>query len=152
MRRLLTFCLLTIIFLVICKNSFPNNNDDSNVDIELIKEHVNKLMEKANIPGLSLIIQTEVSSYNLNFGFADLDSEEKVTSQTLFEIGSCSKAFTALAILKLEKEKKINIDSKLTKYLPWMKFYYNDSPEDISIRQLLQHTSGITWYTWSLIP
>src|SRR6185369_5993290 len=76
------------------------------------------------------------------FGFADIAKKEQVTPETKFRIGSISKQFTAAAILKLAEEKKLSLDDSLAKFFP-------DFPhgEEIKVRQLLTHTSGIHSYT-----
>lgn len=109
-------------------------------------------MKEGGIPGLSLILikkgQTTIKSY----GFADLASQRPVTPATLFQLGSCSKAFTALAVQQLVKEGKIDVGATVTRYLPWFRVRYKDSAVQITILQLLHHTSGISWQSLSNIP
>ncbi len=123
---------------------------------EKIPENVdsicNKIYNKADIPGLSLILVTGNEIAIKNWGYTDLKSEAKVTSKTLFELGSTSKAFTALAILNLEKQDLINLNDNISKYLPWFNAYYEKSKTDITINQLLRHTSGIPWKAMTHIP
>ena len=66
------------------------------------------------------------------------------TSDTKFRIGSISKQFTATIIMQLVEEGKIKLDGKLTDYLP---NYRKDTGDQITIHQLLNHTSGILPYT-----
>ncbi|GGB24169.1 hypothetical protein GCM10011511_55130 [Puia dinghuensis] len=87
-----------------------------------------------------------------NYGYYDDEKKTPVTQNTLFEIGSCSKAFVALAILKLADEGLINLDEKVSAYIPWFNVYYKKDKADIYIRQLLNQTSGIPWNTIAKIP
>lgn len=120
------------------------------------KELLNKIQEgidAGDIPGISIaIVQSGKDPILLNLGVKSVESEEKVNSQTLFEIGSCSKSFTALAILQLEKEGKVDLDVPVSRYIPWLKVKYDGKPCDISLNQLLHHTSGIPFKTISGIP
>lgn len=116
-----------------------------------IEREVEIAREKANIPGLSLVLiengRVNISSY----GYADCDEKIPVVPNTLFELGSCSKAFTALAVLMLEKEKRLNLDDNIQQYLPWFVAYYENQPVSIKVKHLLFHTSGVPWKTISLI-
>lgn len=75
-----------------------------------------------------------------------------MTGDTLFEIGSTTKAFTGLAILKLEKEGMLKLTDDVKKYIPWLELTYNDEPQTITLNQLLHHTSGIASNTIANIP
>jgi cyclic peptide transporter len=119
---------------------------------EELDKKIKDLIEGSDIPGLSLVIVNNGDVCIKNFGYSNLKTKELVTDSTLFELGSCSKAFTALAMLKLSQEKKINLDQKVTDYIPWFSMKYQGSPVPITLRQLLFHTSGIPTYAISSIP
>jgi len=76
------------------------------------------------------------------FGFADAINNIPVTNQTCFRIGSVSKSLTSIALLKLEKDKKINFDLPIQNYVP--SFPHKKYP--ITTRQLAGHLSGIRHY------
>ena len=74
---------------------------------------------------------------------ASVEFNAPVTTETVFEIGSVSKQITAAAVMLLVEDGKINLDEKISKYLP-------NTPEawkDVSVRNLLTHTSGVKSYT-----
>lgn len=119
---------------------------------EQVDHTVRKLMRNGDIPGMSVIIVQKNSTFVKNFGYADLGKKIPVNNSTLFEIGSCSKAFTSLAVAKLLAEKKLGMDDKVSRFLPWLTLKYKGEYRDITIAQLLHHTSGIPWRTISLIP
>lgn len=78
-------------------------------------------------------------------GIQDVDSKRPVTSDSLFRIASMSKAFTALAILKLRDEGKVSLDAPAENYVPELKQWVyptSDSPR-ITVRNLLTHTAGM---------
>ena len=77
---------------------------------------------------------------------------QTVDRHTMFELGSTTKAFTGLGILKLEREGLIKDDDPVTKYISWFKPQYKGSDAVITIGQLMNHSSGIPLYSISLIP
>ncbi|MDB6024581.1 MAG: Beta-lactamase [Verrucomicrobiales bacterium] len=106
----------------------------------LIKEE----MDKHEIPGLALVVikggkQIKTAGY----GFANLETKTPATKDTVFEIGSVTKQFTAAAIMILVQEGKLSVDDKISQHL-------KNTPKiwsDITVRHLLTHTSGIKTYT-----
>jgi CubicO group peptidase (beta-lactamase class C family) len=94
-------------------------------------------------PGLALLVAHNGKVlFEKGYGLADVERHIPITAQTKFRIGSITKQFTASAILKLQEEGKLNVNDKLSKYLP-------DFPrgEEVTLRHLLTHTSGIHSYT-----
>lgn len=76
------------------------------------------------------------------YGYADFDSHKKAGVQTKYKIGSITKMFTATAIFKLIEDKKLSLDTKLSKFYPLVK-----NADKITINNLLSHSSGIFNYT-----
>ncbi|MCP4152750.1 MAG: cyclic peptide export ABC transporter [bacterium] len=110
-------------------------------------------MKRGNIPGLSLVVIKGSGQVTLkNFGYADLENKIPVRSDTLFQLGACSKSFTALAVLRLEAKGLIDIDDPVSKYFPWFFVTHNNRKYPITLRQLLHHTGGIPGGTLSLVP
>ncbi|GGL41331.1 serine hydrolase domain-containing protein [Sporolactobacillus putidus] len=131
-------------------NGINNLNKDSN---EKIQNLIENNMDKGKIPGLSVVIvKGNETVYQKGFGYADLENKTPVTSKSIFEIGSNSKAFTALGILNLQKDGLIKLEDKVTKYIPWLKVKYEGKDASITIEQLLHHTSGIPYNTIDKIP
>jgi cyclic peptide transporter len=128
---------------------YANGNDPIN---DSINGKIIEFMAKGKIPGLSIVIIKNGQVSFASFGFEDLKTRKMVSAKTLFEIGSCSKAFTGLGLLNLEKEGKLKLDDSVSKYLPWFHVFYKKKKCQITIRQLLHHTSGIRWETMSDIP
>jgi putative pyoverdin transport system ATP-binding/permease protein len=120
--------------------------------IDKIDKEVIELMDDGDIPGLSLIIINGDQQMIKTYGFADVDRGLPVTENTIFELASCSKAYTALAVQVLINESNIDMDASVSQYLPWFYVKYDNSKVGITIRQLLHHTSGIPWQSISKIP
>ena len=98
-----------------------------------------------NLPGISygIIIDTALV-YTGSSGFAELAGRRPVTSSTAFRAASMTKSFTALAILKLRDEGKLDLDDPVKTYLPELKnlkYLSSDAPV-LTIRHLLTHTGG----------
>jgi D-alanyl-D-alanine carboxypeptidase len=77
------------------------------------------------------------------YGLADIEHDVPATGETVYRIGSITKQFTAAAVMQLVEAGKIGLDDPITDYLP----DYPTQGHDVTIRHLLQHTSGIKSYT-----
>jgi len=109
------------------------------LDLKALDDAVNQILKAEQIPGLALSIAfPDGKQINRCYGKADLENQAPVGENSVFEIGSVSKLFTALAVMKLKEEGKLKVTDSLTKYFPQ---YPNWS--GITIKNLLQHTSGI---------
>jgi len=131
--------------------SFSQSAADNPISSQIDAE-VNEMMKEGDIPGLSVIIINGDKNEIRNYGYANLEKEIPVTSNTLFELGSCTKAFTALAVANLVNQNKISLTSDVQTYLPWFKVFYEGDLANIKVEHLLHHTSGIPWSTISKIP
>lgn len=108
-----------------------------------IDKYVQKQMQQMRMPGAALgIVHGDKIVHLKGFGEAD-DSGRKVTSQTPFKIGSTSKSFTALAIMQLVEAGKVELDAPVQRYIPWFRFADPDASSRITVRDLLNQTSGI---------
>jgi len=142
-----------VFFLCLSISLIAKKREMKEFSIDEIKETVQKLMKEGDIPGLSLvIIRPGQPDFIEGFGYANLEKKVPVTPGTLFEIGSCSKSFTALAALKLEDEGLLNLDNSVSTYLPWFNVTYEGKKVEITLRQALHHTSGIPFNSIERIP
>ena len=121
----------TILFLLLCTVSAQADEVDTYVRAEMAKLHV---------PGLSLVVVKNKQIVRAgNYGLANVELNVPVNEHTSFEIASMTKQFTDAAILLLAEQGKLSIDDHLTNYFDQL------PPEwrDITIRQLMLHTSGL---------
>ncbi len=77
------------------------------------------------------------------YGFADLENDVKATEHTVYRIGSITKQFTATAVMLLVEDGELSLDDELTTFLP----DYPANDNTVTVRHLLNHTSGIKSYT-----
>lgn len=111
----------------------------------LIERMYREHAQKNHIPGLAfgLVVDGELV-YAGNYGYTDLSKKTLVTSSSLFRIASMTKSFTAMAILRLRDEGKLQLDDAVEKYVPAMKgqpYPTADAPL-VTIRHLLTHGAG----------
>lgn len=90
--------------------------------------------------GVALIAYKGVPIYHKAFGMALLTTQQKNDTATLFELASISKQFTATIIIKLQEAGKLNYDDAVEKFIPGLPY------PNITVRQLLHHTSGLPEY------
>ena len=94
----------------------------------------------ANSPGCAIgIVRNDSLIYAKGYGSANLEYAIPNTPETIFHTASVSKQFSAYAIVLLATQGKLHLDDDIHKYLPW----FPDLKEKITIRHLLNHTSGI---------
>jgi CubicO group peptidase (beta-lactamase class C family) len=99
-------------------------------------------------PGASVLVaRGDAILYAKAFGLADLERRTPVRWATKFRLASCTKQFTAAAILILESKGRLALDDSASKYLPELPPY----AKDVTIRQLLTHSGGLPDYE-DLIP
>src|SRR5690242_18693415 len=99
-------------------------------------------MAAALTPGLALALTDGERLLAVRtYGYAGLAAHAPVTPDTLFEIGSQGKTFTAIAILQQVEAGRIDLDAPVTRYLPWFAIQSVYGP--ITIHHLLSHTAGL---------
>lgn len=117
--------------------------------IESIDQTILQEMNRQKIPGFAAAIIVKGNVLHAKgYGYSDLQAKIKVTPQTLFGIGSVSKAMTAFLVMLLKSSGQINLDDSIRKYL-------SSAPIDfdgVTIRELLSHTSGIPNYQGPHLP
>jgi len=135
--------LLGLIYLPI----FAGNPDR----FQSLDKFVKECMAEYRIPGLAIAVVENDSIVLLKgYGVAD-PTGRKVTPQTPFFLGSVTKSFTAIAVLRLVETGRLDLDAPIIKYLPWFSMKNgttkSHSSDRITLRQLLHHTSGIAQST-----
>ena len=114
------------------------------VRADQVDKYLKSQMQEHRIPGLTLeVIRDGKAIKTAAYGLANVELNVPAKPETVFEIGSITKQFTAAGILMLAQEGKLSVDDKISKYL-------KDPPEawaNVTVRHLLTHTSGIKSYT-----
>lgn len=126
---------------------------DQAAALAAIEKIVEEQRKEKGVPGLSLVIvKDDRVIYAKGFGLRDVGRKLPVTPDTLFAIGSCTKAFTAMAAVISQDEGKLSLDDSPKKYLPYFKINDPQIDAKVTLRDLLSHRSGLAgtdigWYT-----
>ena len=102
----------------------------------------NLFQDKEGPGGVFMVAKGGKPIYRKAFGKANLELGVNMTPENVFQLGSMTKQFTAIAILKLSEEKRLNLHDSISKYIPGYPM-----GNKISIHHLLTHTSGIKDFT-----
>ncbi|MDV3954020.1 serine hydrolase [Elizabethkingia anophelis] len=125
-----------VIILFIAVSSFVYGQKEKKLDSLFTSLYAAK-----EFNGNVLVAEKGKVIYEKSFGLANEKTKQKLDKNTVFELASVSKQFTAMGIVQLEKEGKLSYNDPLTKYFPELSFY-----KPITIDNLLHHTSGLPDY------
>lgn len=111
-------------------------------DLEL---YLGELVEFGTPPGISLVVVKDDSIvYKKGFGWADKPEEIRASPETVYHWWSITKIVTAMAILQLQEQGRLQLDDPVTQYLPFFDVQYpSETSQTLTIRNLLNHSSGI---------
>lgn len=109
---------------------------------ERLSCHVEALMAKHHVPGVSVGIYKDGEIISDGFGVTSVENPLTVTNKTLFQIGSITKTFTCTTIMRLAEMGKIELDATVRSYFPGFKVSDEEASAKATIRHLLTHTSG----------
>jgi CubicO group peptidase (beta-lactamase class C family) len=129
------------ILLLLLASALPYSGFAQKSKSERLDSLFTALHTKKAFNGNVLIAEKGKILFEKSFGLANEQTGQKINPQTVFELASVSKQFTAMGIVLLAKQGKLNYDDKMAKYIPELDFY-----GDITIRQLLHHTGGLPDY------
>ena len=144
-----TKSLFILLFLLPISFSFQQLSTDQSETEDFAQEagkyFQSVLDELGTVPGVSVAIVKDDKPILLQgFGNQALNGKKKVDEQTNFYIASCTKSFTALLALKMDQKGILSLDDPITKHLPEVKFATELEAEKIKIKDLLDHTSGMS--------
>ncbi|MFP3833834.1 serine hydrolase domain-containing protein [Chryseobacterium sp. SIMBA_028] len=141
---LLPFC-----FFLSCKTETPPPPIDKKAVIDstitafqktLLEQQIDSVFKKYQFNGSVVVFKDSLPLYRKENGYSDFKRKIKIDSSTIFAIGSVSKQFTAVLVLLQMEQGKLNVTDKVSKYL---KEFQIKEYENITIHQLLNHTSGL---------
>lgn len=139
MKRLLLLLLLS----VIVKNGIAQKETVPSFVKDSLDNYVNTALKEWQIPGVSVCVVKDGKVVLIKgYGVKETGTADKVDENTLFMIGSNSKAFTGTALAILDAEKQVSLDDKVQKWLPDFKLYDPWVAKETNIRDLLCHRLG----------
>ena len=114
------------------------------ITVAKIEGLLNDQMQPNDVPGYAMCVAKDGSEvYSKGFGVTELGGDQPVTPQSVFAIRSTTKSFTAVALMQLVEQGKIDLDAPVTQYLPYFTMA-DPRYKDITVRMLASHTSGLT--------
>lgn len=133
-----TYLIILISQLFLLTSYEKENIEPPNLSKKIEKEVV-KIAKDKNIPSLELTITTENDLVNFNY------NHKEVKKQTIYGIGSTTKYLSAVAIFKLIEDEKLKLNDKVTDYITLTRPI--TGIENLTVKNLLNHTSGLSDYT-----
>lgn len=134
---------LILFFLISLKLTANKTSENIPANLEELRDSIEKILAANNIPGAGIAIVTPDTVWSVGIGYANLEDSVKANENTMFRIGSTSKMFVALAILKLQEEGKVSLKDKVRDLVPEIEFknkWAETNP--ILVEHLLEHTTG----------
>ncbi len=113
---------------------------------------IEKVLKDWNVPGCGIgIVVKDKLVFAKGYGYRDIEKKLPVTANTLFQIASNTKLFTATAVGFLVDEGKLDWDKPVRNYVPQIQFYNDELTNSVTIRDMLSHRTGISrhdniWY------
>ena len=143
MKRILPFCFIVITLLSSCNTSKPSQFPE-----EAIENKLEELLMKNDLPGANFsIILPEGEQFDFSTGYADTEKKVILDTEHVLFSGSIGKTYAVAVLMQLVEEGKIDLNARFISYFPdteWLKGLPNI--EKITVRNLLEHTSGLPRY------
>src|SRR5438309_11992909 len=101
-------------------------------------------MDRLHVPGVAVGIMVDGEEHIAAFGVTNVDYPSDVRTDTLFQIGSTTKTFTATTVMRLVEDGSIDLDAPVRGYLPDLRLADEAVAEPVTMGHLLTHTAGCT--------
>ncbi|MEM9078378.1 MAG: serine hydrolase domain-containing protein [Bacteroidota bacterium] len=141
----------TLFLILFSALSMGQTNGFPEAKKKAVKAVLQKYVEMG-IPGLALTVYNpDAGFWSHAAGYSNVENKEPLTNDHLFYLQSVSKTYMAVAILQLYEKKKLNLNDPITKYLSYDWLLDKEGVEKVTIKMLLNHTSGIPEYNTDAI-
>jgi len=120
-----------------------------------IEKEFEKVLETFHAAGFAVaVVEKDTVIYSGGFGYREYENKIPVDENTLFAIGSCTKAFTTSLIGMLEDEDELSLDDSPTEHIPGFRFSTDEMNTGISIKDLMSHSTGLPRhdFSWYFFP
>jgi CubicO group peptidase (beta-lactamase class C family) len=105
-------------------------------------EFIQSEMERLGVPGVAVGVQYGGEEYLAGFGVTSITNPLPVDGDTIFQIGSTTKTFTATAVMRLVEEGKLDLDTPVRRYIPSLELESEETAARVTLRHLFNHTGG----------
>jgi CubicO group peptidase (beta-lactamase class C family) len=148
LKKLIAFLLLTVILLAGCSApATPTIAPELEQKLDLLVEQLEQQRQTLHVPGMAIaVVKDDEVILAHGFGVANVEAETPVKPETIFAIGSSTKAFTSTLVGMLVDEGKMDWDDPVSKYLPYFQMNVNSDNEsaEVTLRDVLSHRTGFT--------
>jgi len=136
---LIAACLLPV-------RSVSGNANNMNAELETLVRNIEVTRKKRDVPAVAVVIvDKDQVLWSGSFGTADRNTNTPVKDTTMFRIGSITKMFTGLAMLKLQEEEILDLDARVKDIMPDFPMHNDwEHTYPLKVAHFLEHTSGIT--------
>lgn len=147
--ELIKFKIISVILLIFISTGLAFGQ---NINWQSIDDYVNKAIKDWEVPGVAIaVVKDDKIIYSKGYGVRELGKNDVVTPNTMFAIGSSSKAFTSAALAMLVDEGKVKWNDPVSKYLPNFQLFDPYVTREMMVRDLLSHRIGLErgdrlWY------
>ena len=143
--------IILLLCLTICSTAIAQTDKRlKNIDKEL-----NNILEATEAAGFAVaVVEKNRIIYSKGFGYRDIENKISADANTLFAIGSSTKAFTSAILGQLREGDSLSFDDNPRKYLPELEFYNDELNSNVIIKDLMRHSTGIPRHdvSWYLFP
>jgi CubicO group peptidase (beta-lactamase class C family) len=143
--------LLTLLTVISITSAFAQQDER----LKGLEKELKKILNTTQAPSFAVaIIEGKKIIYANGFGYRDYENKIPANANTLYAIGSSSKAFTSSILGQLRNEDKLSFDESPIKYVPDLKFYNAEMDNNIIIKDLMTHRTGLPRHdlSWYLFP
>jgi CubicO group peptidase (beta-lactamase class C family) len=123
--------------------AWAQSQDLSPVSPAAVDAYLRREIAARRLPGAAVAI-VEGDRVVMARGYGKAAPGREVTAETQFYVGSCTKSFTALAAMQLVESGRLDLDAPVRRYLPWFRVASEAASEQITVRHLLNQTSGLS--------
>ncbi|WP_444944837.1 serine hydrolase domain-containing protein [Microbulbifer sp. ZKSA006] len=137
------------LFFVLLVGFVPLGYSESKVAlVGQLDGHVREYVDRENFQGVILIAKDDEVFFKAAYGYADLSNENRNTTDKKFLIGSLAKSITAVAVMKLVEQKKLNLHAPIIEYIPNLK---RELADGLTLHLLMKHQSGLPQHLERLV-
>lgn len=134
---------ILFILLIASKLVFAQEQSTPTFVTDSLDKYIENILKDWDIPGMAVgIVKDGKIIVEKGYGIKDINTKKPIDENTLFMIGSNTKAFTATALAMLENNKKLSLNDKVTKYIPNFKMYNSYLNNEVNLTDIISHRLG----------
>jgi CubicO group peptidase (beta-lactamase class C family) len=143
---------VALFILLSCAPAAPAEDENISKKLEGFDQYMEKILQDWNAPGVAVgVVAKNKLVFAKGYGYRDYGQKLPMTPDTMFQMASNTKLFTAVAVGLLVEEGRLEWDKPIRQYVPAVQFYNDELNKAVTIRDMLAHRTGVTrhdmiWY------